>query len=111
MEEKLGVKELKELIKFVIEFGEAINLALADKKFEITELSLLMGPLMQVGPAFEGLDKIGSEIKDLDEAELLELSTFVKEELDISNDNVENVIETAIDLGIKIYSFIKMFKK
>jgi len=111
VEEKLGVKELKELIKFAIDFGEAIDKALADKKFDVSELGLLIGPLMQIKPAFEGFDKIGKEIKDLDEVEMLELSTFVKEEFDIENDKIEAIIEKAIELGVKIYGFVELFRK
>jgi len=111
MEEKLGVKELKELLKFVIEFGESIDLAMADKKFEVSELGLLIAPLMQVGPAFEGFDKLGAEIKDLEESEMIELAAFVREEFDLQNDKIEEVIEVALDLGVRIYGFIKLFAK
>lgn len=106
-----GIKELKELLKFTIDFGEAIELAMADKKFEIAELSLLIAPLMQVGPAFEGMDKLGGEIKDLDEVEMAELKAYVAEELDLQNDNIEMIIEKALGLAVTLYSFIQLFKK
>lgn len=109
--EKHGIKELKEVVKFIIELGEAIDLALADKKFEVAEISLLIAPLMQVGPAFEGLDKLGDEIKDLSEVEAAELVAYVKEELDITSDKVEFMIEKALELGVMIYSFVNLFKK
>ena len=106
-----GIKETKELLKFVIDFGEAIETALADKKFEIAELSLLIAPLMQVGPAFEGIDKLGGEMKDLTEAEMAELKAYVEDELDLKNDNLEEIIERGLGLAITIYSFVKLFKK
>jgi len=106
-----GIKEIKELLKFVIEFGEAIDKAMVDKKFDMSELSLLIAPLMQVGPAFEGLDKIGGEIKDLDAAESAELVAFVKEELNLEAEKIEFVIEKALELGLMIYDFVKIFKK
>lgn len=109
--EKMGINELKELMKFTIEFGEAIELAMSDKKFEIAELALLMGPLMQIGPAFEGLDKIGGELKDLDEAEMVELKLYVETELDLKNDKTEMIIEKGISLMTVLYSFIQLFKK
>lgn len=110
-EEKMGIEELKEVLKFVIEFGEAADKALLDKKFEISELALLMGPFMLIGPAFEGLDKVGGEIKDLDEAELVELKLFVETELDLANDKVEEIIEKALAIGVQLYGFIKLFAK
>lgn len=111
MSEVTDVKELKEMLKFVIEFGEAIELAMADKKFEIAELALLMGPLMQVGAAFEGLDKIGGELKDLSAVEMAELKTFVEDELDLKNDKIEEVIERGLGMAVVIYDFVKLFKK
>ena len=89
MSEVAGIKELKELLKFVIEFGEAIDKAMVDKKFSVDELGLLIAPLMQVGPAFEGMDLLGGEIKDLSEAEMAELTVFVKDELDLANDKID----------------------
>jgi len=106
-----GVKETKELVKFAIELGEAFDVALSDKKFDMSELGLLIAPLMQVGPAFEGLDKVASELKELSESEQLEVVEFVKTELDLKSDNVETVIESALELGVKIAGFVKLFKK
>jgi hypothetical protein len=111
MSEQAGTKELKELVKFAIEMGEAVDKALVDKKFTVDELGLLIAPLMQIGPAFEGLDQVGGEIKDLSEAELAELSAFVKEELDLENDKVEAIVEKAIEVGTCIYSLVQLFKK
>lgn len=106
-----GTKELKELLTFVIALGESLESALADKKFEMAELALLMPALMKAGDAFTGLDKLGGEVKDLDEAEMADLVAFVKNDLDLANDNVENIIENALDLGAKVYAFVQLFKK
>lgn len=105
------MKETKELLKFVIELGESLEAALEDKKFDIAELSLLIGPLMQVGPAFEGVDQVGEEIKNVDAAALADLVAYAKDELDLKADDVENIIEKALDLGVQVYSFVKLFKK
>jgi hypothetical protein len=111
MSEEVGTNELKELLSFVITLGESLESALADKKFEMAELALLMPALMKAGDAFTGLDKLGGEVKDLSEAEMADLVTFVKNDLDLANDNVEGLIEGALDLAAKIYAFVQMFKK
>ena len=105
------IKELKEIVKFAIEMGEAVDKALVDKKFDVSELGLLIAPLMQIGPAFEGLDKVGGEIKDLSEAEMAELVAYVKDELDLENDKIETIVEKSIEVGSCIYSLVKLFKK
>lgn len=106
-----GTKELKELLKFTIGLGEAFDQAMADKKFEMTEIALLIGPLMDSAAAFEGMDIIALELKDLDNAEMAELVRYVEEELDLKNDKIELVIEKALALGVNILSFISLFKK
>jgi len=106
-----GIQELKELLKFIIEFGESIDKAMIDKKFEMSELGLLIAPLMQIGPAFEGLDKIGGEIKDLNQAEMSELIAYIGTELDLNSDKLELIIEKGLETAVVLYSFIQLFKK
>ena len=110
-EEKVGTKELKEMLSFVITLGESLEAALEDKKFEMAELALLMPALMKVGTAFEGIDKLGAEVKDLDEAEIAELVAFVKEDLDLKSDKIEEMVEKGLELGAKVYGFVQLFKK
>jgi hypothetical protein len=107
----VGIEETKELVKFVIEMGEAFDKAYVDKKIEATELGLLIAPLMQVGPAFEGIDKVGGEVKDLDEAEMAELVAYIKDELDLEADKIEAIIEKALETGLHLYGLVKMFQK
>jgi len=102
-----GIQELKELLKFIIEFGESIDKAMIDKKFEMSELGLLIAPLMQIGPAFEGLDKIGGEIKDLNQAEMSELIAYIGTELDLNSDKLELIIEKGLETAVVLYSFIQ----
>lgn len=106
-----GITELKELLLFVIEFGEALDQAMVDKKFEMAEIGLLIGPLMRAQSAFEGMGEIAGEIKDLSESESLELVEFIKEELDLEADKIELIVEKALELGVKLYGFISLFKK
>jgi len=106
-----GIKETKELLKFIIDFGMAVDQAMADKKFDMSELGLLIAPLMQIGPAFTGIDKLGGELKDLDAAESADLVAYFSKELDLANDKVEVLIEQGLALGLQIYSFTQLFKK
>lgn len=105
------MKETKELLKFVIELGEAADKALVDGKFDTAELGLLVGPLMQIAPAIEGIDKVGEEFKSLDEAKMAELVQFVKDELDLEADKVEQIVEKGLETALVVFSFVKLFKK
>ena len=111
MSEVHGTKELKELLKFVVSLGMALDKALVDKKFELHEVALFMGPMMLAGDAFTGLETLGEEIKDLSVEEAHELVEFVKVELKLENDKVEEIVEKALELGANLYGFVKLFKK
>lgn len=108
---KLGIKETKEVLKFVIEFGEAIDKGLADGKLNALDIGLVINPLMQLGPALEGLGQVDDELKDLSAEELAELKAYVETELDISNDKVEMMIEEGLGMAVKLYKFIGLFSK
>lgn len=102
-------KELKEVVSFVLTLGESLEDAFADKKFELAELALLMPALMQVGPAFTGLEKL----KDMkvDAALVSEMAQFVKDDLDLDNDKLEEKIEKGLEVAGRVYAFVELFKK
>jgi len=102
-------QEVKELLSFVLTIGEALEDVMADKKFELAELALLMPALMQAGTAFSGLDKLKD--LDLDAATIQELVDFVKADLDLDHDKVEELVESGLDVAAKVYAFVLMFKK
>lgn len=102
-------QELKELVSFVLTLGESLEDALADKKFELAELALLMPVLMQAPTAFSGLEKLKD--LELDAATVHELVEFVKADLDLDHDGVEDKVEKGLELAANAYSFFLMFKK
>ena len=109
-EVKMDVKELSELVVFAISLGEAVEMALADKKLGMEDLPLLMGPFTKAPAAFDGLSKIKGELKDLDSTEMGKLQVLVKEELDLAADKVEAKIEAAVDFLGAIHSFVLAIK-
>ena len=106
-----GMKETKELLKFVIGLGMAIDKSLADKKFSFDDVTYFMVPLMQAGPAFANIKMLPAELKDMDAAEAAELKQFIEDEFDIENDKIEKIIEAAIGVGLKVYEIMLSFKK
>lgn len=108
MESKL--KELQDVVKFAITLAESFEKATADKKIDLTDIGLLMAPLMQVGPAVEGLAKVKEEIKAMKKEDLEALSVYVKEELALDHPHTEKVVEGAIDLAVQIFAFVELVK-
>lgn len=105
------VKETKEVLKLLIELGEGLEKAFADKKFEISEIALLITPLMFSTAALEGIALMPKEIKDMDAAEFAEIKEYIEVELDLENDKIELIIEKAIGLAMNVMNFVSLFKK
>jgi len=91
-----GIKETKEVVKFGVELGEAVDRAMSDDKMEVADLVHLVPAFTAAGPAFSDISLVPKEMKDMDEAESKELMDYVESELDIENDQVEEVIEKSL---------------
>lgn len=111
MSEEQGIKETKELLKFVIELGEGIDKAGADKKIDVMDVQYLIKPLASASAAFEGADKVKAELADLSAEEAAEIVKYAQDELQLSNEGIEKSIEAALKVGLEIYKYFKMFKK
>lgn len=105
------LKEVKELLKFVIALGMGFDKAYADKKIGVEDLGLLVAPLMLAGPALENVNTVVATLKAATPEQLQELDAFVKVELKLENAKIEFIIEKAIDLALAIYEFVQLFKK
>ena len=105
-----GINETKELLKFVIELGTAVDKAKADGKIDITDIQFLIAPLASANAAFAGVDQVKVELKDMTAEEAAELVAFATSELKLSNEKVEVVIETALKLALDLYKYVQLFK-
>ena len=74
----VGIKETKEIISGVKLLGVDVASALADGKIDFSDVQYavdLAKNAQVLVDAVNGANQVGSEIKDLDQAELLELGT------------------------------------
>ena len=75
--ESQGIKESLELLKGLEVLIQDYKKVMADGKVNVQDLAVLgdlMGQLGVLSEAYKGLDLIGKEIKDLDEAEMVQLA-------------------------------------
>jgi hypothetical protein len=103
----MGIKELKEALALAFGLGNVIKNATADGKVDFSDAVYLMELIPLLAPAVEGADQIPGELKDLDEAERVELMSFVKEKFDLEDDALEGKIEAGLELVSKIFLFVK----
>ena len=108
MTDEVGIKETKEMIGFIVELGNGVGKSLEDGEWNVTDFVHFMDALMMAPAAFQGMNQIPAEFGDLSEAEIKELVDYVVEEFDIPQDQIEVVIERAIDIAWDIYELIKM---
>jgi len=111
-----GIEKLKEITTDTINFSMKLVEATSEdspkgKKLALTEVVTLLVFLFPkvVGYADDG-QQIKNEILDLDDAEAQELSDHVAEKLDLENDKVEVLIESALDLLAEGKAFISKVK-
>lgn len=93
-----GIKEIKELLAFGFKLQKAITASLDDGKINVvTDAPKFLSALLAAPKAFGGMNTIMAEIRDLDEAERQELLTFVQEEFELADQNLEYLIEDTLD--------------
>lgn len=104
--DKVGIKESKEVLDFVLALGNAAGVSLSDGKIGLEDLSNFFGALTVAGPAFEGIQDVVKEFKDLDKEEAAELVTYVKEKFDIPQDDIEAMVEKGLAAALLIGEII-----
>jgi hypothetical protein len=104
-----GIKELKELLTFGFKLQKAIA-AVGDGKINvIVDAPKFLPALLAAPKAFGGIGIVLAEIKDLDEAERLELLAFVREEFDLSDDRLEELIEDTLGELLSLFKLAQRF--
>jgi hypothetical protein len=105
-----GIDKLKIVAIFAITFGESFAEKFADKKlrpWEIVQLVMNLKPLPEI---IKMRAEIWRQWKDIDEAEIKELSELVAIELELPNNpQLEAKIEKAVPTGLTILDWIDDF--
>jgi hypothetical protein len=100
------VKEIKDVLKLVLSGYKVYGLSMADGKIGFEDIGNLMVMIPHIQPAFDGVDQIPAEFKDMDAAEAQELTDYVKSELNVEDSKVGRIIDSALSLviaGYKLY--------
>ena len=112
MTEKLGIDNLKKALI------AAINLAKKIEKNYTDDGKISFVEVLGIGASSFGdilrVIKSGSEIKaefiNLDDNEKDELIQFVKDEFDLENDKIENIVEKSLEFLVGLDELIKSIK-
>ena len=97
-EREFGIANLKEAVTFAINMTESIQTRFSDGGFSLWDGLSLIPQASNVRRYVNNGDKIKREFFDLDSGERKELIDYVKEELDLTDDYVENIVGESLNL-------------
>ncbi len=98
-----GTKDTKELLIFGTTLASGIGRALEDGKLSLRDMSELFSIITTANAAFQGIQNVPEELKDLSKSELQILVAQMKADLDLPNDELEKTIEKGFDFLLKLY--------
>lgn len=102
-----GIQETKEVLKVAAEIGNGVGIALQDGKFELSELALFVGALIDLPNAIQGIQQVPVELKDLDETERLELLNYMRDQFDIPQDETEEAVEDHVEFLLSLWKLVQ----
>ena len=95
-----GIKETKEVLKFVLSFVQALKTTYEDGEFDWYDAKNFIEPIKNLGDAIDNIDEVLPEITDIDEEEYEELLSWMKDEFpEIIDQEVEYVLDEALVAG------------
>ena len=109
-EEKRGIEETKDILDFVFSFVEAVGKAKKDGEMTWSDARYFIDPVKKLFEAVDDIEEVLPEIEDLDDAEYDELVAYVKEKWDYDEENLDWVVDTAIEAGRGVLTLINMQK-
>ena len=110
-EEKRGIEETKDILDFVFSFVEAVGKAKKDEEMSWTDARFFIDPITKLFEAVDDIEEVLPEIEDLDEAEYDELVEYVRGKWDYDEENLDWIVDTAIEAGKSILVMVNMSKK
>lgn len=112
--EKVGIKESKELLSFLIDLAQACINAASDGQLTMGDAPGFWNALQEAPPAFSDLGKLPAELADISADEVAQLATLVVSKLTIANASVDALVKQVIKVvfeGLKIGPLVLSLKE
>ena len=109
-EEKRGIEETKDILDFVFSFVEAVGKAKKDGEMTWSDARYFIDPVKKLFEAVDDIEEVLPEIEDLSEEEYDQLVEYVKGKWNYEEENLDWVVDTAIEAGRGVLTFINMQK-
>jgi len=106
---QVGFKETKQVLDAIIALGKGIESSMADGKLNVLDIPNFIPFLTLILPAIEGSEQVPFEFKVADPAEIEELKAYLKENLDLADDQLETFIEDSFKVALDIFMLVKLY--
>ena len=104
MENKLGVTKIKLFVLAIVMAFTDVKQVFADGKVTFWEGMGLIPDLKKVPDLIQIFPQVKEEFKDLNGAEISELTLFIKDELSLKDKEVEEIVKDALALAENTYT-------
>lgn len=103
-----GIQETVEAVKLIMSISKGVSLSLKDDgKFTIGDMQHFTSVIFLLSPAFSGIEKIPSELGDLDSAEFVQLQQAITTQLPELGEKWEEIVTNSLMAVWHIYAVIK----
>ena len=109
-EEERGIEETKDILDFVFSLVEAVGKAKKDGEMTWSDARYFIDPVKKLFEAVDDIEEVLPEIEDLSDEEYNQLVEYVKGKWDYDEENLDWVVDTAIEAGRGVLTLINMQK-
>ena len=107
---KASIEETKDILDFVFSFVEAVGKAKKDGEMSWSDARYFIDPVKKLFEAVDDIEEVLPEIEDLSEEEYDQLVEYVKGKWNYDEENLDWVVDTAIEAGRGVLTLINMQK-
>ena len=110
MAETRGIEETKDILDSMFSFVEAVGKARKDGEMSWSDARYFIDPVKKLFEAVEDIDVVLPEIEDLSEEEYDQLVEYVRDKWDYDEENLDWIVDTAIEAGKSVLMMVNMQK-
>ena len=110
MAAKRGIEATRDIIDFVFSFVAAVGKAKADGEMSWSDARYFIDPVKKLFEAVDDIEEVLPEIEDLTDEEYDELVEYVKGKWNYDEENLDWIVDTAIEAGRGLMMMINMQK-
>ena len=109
-EEQRGIEEVKDILDFMFSFIDAVGKARKDGEMSWGDARYFIEPVTKLFEAVDDIEEVLPEIEDLSEEEYDQLVEYVRDKWDYDDENLDWVVDTAIEAGKSILMMVNLQK-